>query len=251
MHCSRRWVSLLEATAPHLETLWLRINTHRPGSRFPTAFIALPNNFLASHPRLRRLVLENAFLLQLDPRSSTLSHSSRCSPSTHPLRTLHCCLVPTHKQLLDCLLLMPALEELNLAHCLPYVIPTPSPRAVHLGRLRALTLQDRVDRCHQVFHSLGIPATATVKVVLWSCARTVQSRFSPKPPAHSSRIFIAPVVVSPPGAARAARAHSQSLPHTIAAAHTFYCLPGARSPRRPAQRHVCSTLGPGAFPMCS
>ncbi|KAI9445900.1 hypothetical protein H4582DRAFT_2069206 [Lactarius indigo] len=162
-----RWVSLLGTAAPHLETLWLCINPHRPGSLTNVA-LALPKNFLATHPRLRRVVLENALL-------------SSWAPGPHPLSQLVVLIVtapvliypaslmaftaPTHKQFLDCLSLMPALEELSLAHCLPGFTPIFSPRTVSLQRLRALTLQDRVDRCHQVLHSLKIPATAIVKIV--------------------------------------------------------------------------------------
>jgi hypothetical protein len=163
---SRRWVNLLEAAAPHLETLWLRINPHRPGT-LHNAFIALPDNFLASHPRLRRLVLENAFLLSWSPGPNPLSQLTVLTVTPPPANVYVGFVVPTHKQLLDCLLLMPELEELSLAHCLPTVIPAPSPRTVHLLRLRTLTLQDHLDRCHQVFHSLSIPAKAIVKVVLW------------------------------------------------------------------------------------
>ena len=163
---SRRWVSLLEATAPVLETFWLRINPHRPGS-LPNAFIALPDNFLATHPRLRRVVLENAFLSSWSPGPHPLSQLTVLTV-TQPLASVAVFSVPTHKQLLDCLLHMPALEELSLAHCLPPVTPAPPyPRTVIVQRLRALTLQDRVDRCQQVFHSLSIPATAIVKVMLW------------------------------------------------------------------------------------
>ena len=159
---SRRWVNLLEAAAPLLETLWLRINPHRPGT-LPNAFISLPENFLASHPLLRRLVLENAFLSSWSPGPHPLSQLTVLTVTPPPNAAFF---VPTHKQLLDCLSLMPELEELSLAHCLPPVVP-PLQRTVLLYRLRTLTLQDSLDKCHQVFQSLSIPATAIVKVILW------------------------------------------------------------------------------------
>ena len=158
------WVSLLETTAPLLETFWLHINLHQSGS-LPNIPIALPDNFLATHPRLRRLVLENAFL-------------SSWSPGPHPLSQLVVLIVtapapgiatsttPTHDQLLDCLLLMPALEELNLANCLPPFTLTSksSPRTVSLPCLRALTLHDLVDRCNQALRSFYIPLRASEMV---------------------------------------------------------------------------------------
>ncbi|KAH9052534.1 hypothetical protein EDB87DRAFT_501912 [Lactarius vividus] len=164
---ARRWVSLLQTPAPHLETLWLCLNPHRPGS-LPNIALALPKNFLATHPRLRRIVLENALLSSWAPGPSPLSHLVVLIVTTSGpvlINPASPFITPTHEQILSCLSFMPALEELNLAHCLPPFTPTFSPRTVSLRRLRALTLQDRVDRCHQMFHSLKIPATAIVKVV--------------------------------------------------------------------------------------
>ncbi|KAH9048662.1 hypothetical protein EDB83DRAFT_2676925 [Lactarius deliciosus] len=164
---ARRWVSLLETAAPHLETLWLCVNPHRPGS-LPNVALALPQNFLATHPRLRRVVLENALLSSWAPSPSPLSHLVVLIVTAPVLicpSSLMAFTIPTHEQILRCLLLMPALEELSLAHCLPPFTPTFSLRTVSLRRLRALTLQDRSDRCHQMLHSLKIPATALVKMV--------------------------------------------------------------------------------------
>ncbi|KAH9048661.1 hypothetical protein EDB83DRAFT_2676924 [Lactarius deliciosus] len=75
---------------------------------------------------------------------------------------------PTREQLLECLLLMPALQELRLKHCLPHISPTYSPRTVSLSRLHTLTLHDRVDRCYQVLSQVDIPPAARVKVCCWS-----------------------------------------------------------------------------------
>ena len=160
------WVSLLETTAPFLETFWLRINLHRSGS-LPNTPISLPYNFLATHPRLRRVVLENAFLSSWSPGPHPLSQLVALIV-TAPVPSTAASTMPTRKQLLECLLLMPALEELNLANCLPPFTPisVSSPRTVNLPRLRTLTLQDCVDRCHQVLQFINMPATANVKIIL-------------------------------------------------------------------------------------
>ncbi|KAH8981137.1 hypothetical protein EDB92DRAFT_2107027 [Lactarius akahatsu] len=167
---ARRWVSLLEAAAPLLETLLLRVNLHRSGL-LPSTPIALPDNFLTTHPRLRRIVLENAFisswalgslpLAQLTSLTITALDQRNTMDPTPPV-------TPTREQLLECLLLMPALQELRFKHCLPHISPTYSPRTVSLSRLHTLTLHDRVDRCYQVLSQLDIPPAARVKVCCWS-----------------------------------------------------------------------------------
>jgi len=170
---ARRWVRLLETSAPLLETVWLRINSHRPDSRRSNDLpVALPCNFLATHPRLRRIVIENAFFSNwfLGPHPpSQLVVFRITAPNPNQTAERSVLAVPTHKQLLDCLSLLPALEELALEHCLPhyYLNPVFCPRHVSLPRLRALTLQDHFDRCHQVLKSLNIPPTAVVKTLLW------------------------------------------------------------------------------------
>jgi hypothetical protein len=214
---ARRWVSLLEATAPHLETFWLRIHTHRPGS-LPNSTLALPNNFLATHPRLRRVVLESAYFSSWTPGLHPLSQLTVLTVHPSPA-DLALFLVPTHKQLLDCLLLMPALEELSLAHCLPYVTPTSSPPAVFLGRLRALTLQDRVDRCHQMFHSLGIPATATVKVILWSWPALSNLDFQRSLPSLFAHLYRTGAAISTRGNQGSSRALSLSTTYNSGRTH--------------------------------
>ena len=167
---TRRWVSLLETAAPLLETLLLRINLHRSGS-LPNTPIALPDNFLATHPRLRRIVLENAFLSSWTLGSHPLAQlASLTIIAPDPRHTTdHSALVtPTRDQLLECLLLMPALQELRLEHCLPHIAPTYSPRTVSLSQLHTLTVQGCVDRCCQLLSLLDIPPAATMKVCCWS-----------------------------------------------------------------------------------
>ncbi|KAN0127159.1 hypothetical protein V8E53_015029 [Lactarius tabidus] len=167
---SRRWVSLLEATAPLLETLWLRINLHRSGL-LPNTPIALPDNFLATHPRLRRLVLENAFFSSWALGSYPLAQLvflTIIAPDPRHVADSSTLVLPTREQLLDCLFLMPALQELRLEHCLPDLASTYSPRTVSLLHLRTLTAYDCVDRCYQVLSQLDIPPTATMKVCCWS-----------------------------------------------------------------------------------
>ncbi|KAH9170440.1 hypothetical protein EDB89DRAFT_1306448 [Lactarius sanguifluus] len=167
---ARRWVSLLETAAPLLETLLLRINLHRSGLRSNTP-IALPDNFLTTHPRLRRIFLENALLSSWALGSLPLAQLASLTITTlDPRNTMDPTtpVTPTREQLLECLLLMPALQELRLKHCLPHISPTYSPRTVSLSRLHTLTLHDRVDRCYQVLSQLDIPPAARVKVCCWS-----------------------------------------------------------------------------------
>lgn len=169
---ARRWVILLETSAPLLESFWLRINLHWSGS-LPNTPIALPDNFLATHPRLRRVVLENATLSSWALGSHTLSQLSFLTiVAPNPRRitdsSSESVVLPTLEQFLDCLLLMPALQELRLEHCLPSISPTYSPRTVSLPDLHTLTVRDCVDRCYQVLSRLDILPTATMKVKCWS-----------------------------------------------------------------------------------
>ena len=167
---SRQWVGLLEATAPVLETFWLRINLHRSDS-LPNSPIALPENFLATHPHLHRVVLENAFLSSWAMGSRPLAHLiflTIIAPDSRHETDSSELVLPTREQLLDCLLLMPALQELRLEHCLPELASTYSPRIVSLPHLHTLTVHDCVDRCYQVLSQLDIPPTATMKVCCWS-----------------------------------------------------------------------------------
>ena len=180
---ARRWVRLLETSAPLLETVWMRINSHRPDSRRSSDLpVALPCNFLATHPRLRRVIIENAFFsswsLGIHPPSQLVVFSIT-APNPNQTSERSLLALPTHRQLLDCFSLMPALEELALEHCLPfYYLNRPLwPRPVSLPRLRALTLQDHSDRCYQMLMSLSIPPTTTVKALLWNRSPLPNLRF--------------------------------------------------------------------------
>ncbi|KAF8263587.1 hypothetical protein EI94DRAFT_571624 [Lactarius quietus] len=200
---SRQWVGLLEATAPALETFWLRINLHRFDS-LPNVPIALPDNFLATHPRLRRLVLENAFLSSWALGHQPLAHLVFLTiiapdPRHHGTDDSAPIVLPTREQLLDCLLLMPALQELRLEHCLPHIASTYSPRTVSLPHLHALTVRDCVDRCYQLLSQLNIPPTATMKIL-------------PLLSTHLSSTGTAPPLARAAGAALAARTLSRSPP---------------------------------------
>jgi hypothetical protein len=167
-----RWVILLETASPLLETFWLRVKLH-PSDSLPNTPVSLPDNFLATHPRLREVVLENASLssweLGPQPLSQLVSltiispdpcniHDSDYSKS----------ILPTRELFLDCLHLMPALQELHLENCLPNVTPTYLPRTVSLPHLQSLNVRDHVDRCLEVLSQLYIPPTAKIKACCWS-----------------------------------------------------------------------------------
>jgi hypothetical protein len=236
---SRRWVSLLEATAPLLETLWLRINLHRSGL-LPNTPIALPDNFLATHPRLRRLVLENAFFSSWALGSYPLAQLvflTIIAPDPRHVADSSTLVLPTREQLLDCLFLMPALQELRLEHCLPDIASTYSPRTVSLLHLRTLTAYDCVDRCYQVFSQLDIPPMATMKVCCWSTHPHSELdclRILPLLSAHLSRTALAhPLAWAAAGTALAARTLSRSPPPTNNDGHTHFVLSAWRAFTRP------------------
>ncbi|KAH9052533.1 hypothetical protein EDB87DRAFT_1835844 [Lactarius vividus] len=195
---ARRWASLLQTAAPLLETLLLRIDLHRSVLR-PNTPIALPDNFLATHPRLRRIVLENVFLSSWALDSLPLAHlTSLTITALDPRHTMEPStpVTPTREQLLECLLLMPALQELRLEYCLPHISPTYSPRTASLSRLHTLTLRDRVDRCHQILSQLDIPPVARVRCAAGPCIHVpswTAFKYSP----YSPRIYPAPAPSSP------------------------------------------------------
>jgi hypothetical protein len=56
-----RWVHQPESAAPLLVVFWLRVDPHRPSSRHDVA-VPLPRNFFSTHPHLRRVFIEGAFL---------------------------------------------------------------------------------------------------------------------------------------------------------------------------------------------
>ncbi|KAI9449012.1 hypothetical protein BJY52DRAFT_1228020 [Lactarius psammicola] len=193
------WVCLLETAAPFLEELWLRIDPHDPGT-LPDAPIALPDNFLATHPRLRRLVIEEAFLASWVPGTGPLKQLvtlSIAAPDPRHAASRAASVLPTHEQLLECLELMPVLEVLCIEHCLPAFVSTFSSRTVSLPHLRVATLADRVDRCRQVLDALDVPPATIVTVRCWSVSPPSELdclRILPSLAAHLSR----PILSTPP-----------------------------------------------------
>lgn len=169
------WVRLLETAAPLLEVLWLRVYPHRPGTRHDVP-VPLPHNFLFTHPRLRRLIVDGAHLaswaVSPAPPLAALTLLNVCTPD--PRKTSSAAdsadLVqpPPLDEFLDCLAHMPALTTVALSYCLPPLARGYSPRTVSLLHLRTLSIHDRVDRCRQVLDALDVPPTTTIKVTCWS-----------------------------------------------------------------------------------
>ncbi|KAH9039109.1 hypothetical protein EDB85DRAFT_1887581 [Lactarius pseudohatsudake] len=123
------WTGALGAPAPFLEELWLRIEPHYPGT-LRDAPTTLPENFLATHPRLRRLVLEEAALTSWVPGPRPLTQFvtlTIAAPDPRHALSRATSVVPTREQLLECLSLMPVLEVLCLEHCLPAFVSAFSP----------------------------------------------------------------------------------------------------------------------------
>ena len=183
------WTPLLKAAAPLLEVLWLCIDPHEHGSALPNAPIALPDNFLATHPRIRRLYLEQAFLANWVHGPSALTQLVVFSihapdPRSSPISAATT--LPTREQLLDSLALMPALEVLHLEHCLPAFVPAFSARTVSLAHLRTATLTDRVDRCRQLLDALDLHSTTRISVRCWSVSPLDTLRILPTLAAHIS-----------------------------------------------------------------
>jgi hypothetical protein len=166
------WVRLLETAAPLLEAFCLRVDVHRPGTRH-NVVVPLPPNFLATHPRLRRLNVNGAILSSwaTPPGGlplSSLTHLSILAPDPRKIVERAELVVPTHSEFLDCLSQMPALESLVLSHCLPPFATAYSTRTVPLPQLRFLNFHDRVDRCRQALDALNISPKATIKISCWS-----------------------------------------------------------------------------------
>ena len=166
------WVRLLETAAPLLEVFGLHVDVHRPGTRHDVA-VPLPRNFLATHPRLRRLNVHGAFLSSWATPAeglplSSLTYLSICAPDPRKIVERADLVVPTHNEFLDCLSQMPALDTLLLSHCLPRFATSYSTRTVPLPHLRSLYFHDRVDRCRQALDALAVPTTTTIKVSCWS-----------------------------------------------------------------------------------
>ena len=166
------WVRLLETAAPLLEVLWLRVDPHRPGMRHDVA-VPLPSNFLATHPRLRRLFVDGALLsswaIAPGVPLASLTLLSICAPDPRraPIERAEF-VVPPLDEFLDSLLHMPALETITLSHCLPSFARAFSQRTVPLPHLRTINIHDRVDRCRQVLDALDVPPTTIIKISCWS-----------------------------------------------------------------------------------
>ncbi|KAI9463936.1 hypothetical protein F5148DRAFT_1286004 [Russula earlei] len=164
------WVRLLETAAPLLESFWLRVDPHRPGAWHDVP-VPLPPNFLATHPRLRCVIVDGAFLsCWVVPAQSlaSLTLLSICAPDPRKFMERTELVVPKHDEFFGCLVAMPALETIVLAHCLPSFAPSYSSHAVPLAHLRTLSIHDRVDRCRQVLDALDLPPMTTIKVLCWS-----------------------------------------------------------------------------------
>jgi hypothetical protein len=174
---------------------------HRPAQ--PRRPIALPDNFLATHPRIRRLYLEQAFLASWVPGPSPLTQLVVFSivapdPRNAPIRAAT--VLPTREQLLECLSLMPMLEVLSLEHCLPTFVSAFSQRTVSLPHLRMITLADRVDRCRQALDALDLPPATRISVRCWSISHPSELdtlRIIPSLAAHLSRHPITITSTSP------------------------------------------------------
>ncbi|KAH9176104.1 hypothetical protein EDB89DRAFT_201167 [Lactarius sanguifluus] len=236
------WVCVLGSPAPFLEELWLRIDPHYPGT-LPDAPIALPENFLATHPRLRRLVLEEAFLSSWVPGPCPLTQFVRLTivaPDPRHALSRATSVVPTREQLLECLSFMPVLEVLCLEHCLPAFVSAFSPRTVSLPHLRVLTLEDRVDRCRQVLEALDFPPAAVITVRCWSVSPPSELdclRILPSLATHLSR------------SAGSGGPHALTLASTSSDGRTLLTLTAWRAFATPTVAEDCETYnGPNASP---
>ena len=245
-----RWVRLLETSAPLLEQFWLFIDPHDLGS-LPDAPIALPDNFLATHPRLRLVYLDQAFLASWAPGPHTLTQLvafSIVAPDPRHAASRAASALPTREQLLECLSLMPVLETLYLEHCLPAFVPAFSPRTVSLPRLKVATLADRVDRCRQVLDALDVPPAARVVVRCWSVCRPSELdclRILPSLAAHLSR----PVVDTPPPLSSSGGPHALTLSSRSSDGRTLLTLTAWRAFATPTVAEDCEPYaGPPESP---
>jgi len=232
------WVRLLETAAPLLEVFWLRVDPHRPGARHDIA-VSLPRNFLATHPRLRRIIIDGAFLSSWAVPTQPLASLTLLNigvPDPRKFLERAEVILPTHAEFLDCLLGMPALETLVLEHCLPPFATAYSTRVVPLPRLRALNIHDRVDRCRQVLDALDLPYTATIRVSCWSICPPSEHdclRILPSLSVHLCREDARTSHPSPPagdnGNGSGVGPHALSLSSTSIDGHTEFTLAAWRS----------------------
>lgn len=156
----------------HHLTLGPHPRDRRPGTRH-NVVVPLPRNFLATHPRLRRLNINGAFLSSwaTPPGGlplSSLTYLSILAPDPRKIVEHAELVVPMHDEFLGYLSQMPALESLILSHCLPPFATAYSTRTISLPNLRSLNFHDRVDRCRQAFDALSIPPNTTIKISCWS-----------------------------------------------------------------------------------
>jgi hypothetical protein len=189
------WAVPLKTASPLLETFWLRVKPHQSRS-LPNTPIALPDNFLATHPRLRQVVLENAFLSSWDlgpqPLAQLASLTIIAPDPRYDTDYYLASTLPTREQFLDFLKLMPALQELHLENCLPDVAPTYLPRTISLPHLRTLIVRDHVNRCYEVLTQLDIPPVTKIKACCWSllrCSVLECLRILPLLATHLSRTY--------------------------------------------------------------
>ncbi len=244
------WVCLLETAAPFLEDLWLSIDPHDPGT-LPDAPIALPDNFLATHSRLHRLILEEAFLASWVPGPGPLTQLvilTIAAPDPRHATSRAASVLPTREQLLECLSLMPVLEVLCLKHCLPAFVPAFSPCTVSLPYLRMATLADRVDRCRQVFDALDIPPETIITVRCWSVSPPSELdclRILPSLAAHLSR----PNPATPPPPTSSVGPHALSLSSASSDGRTLLTLTAWREFATPTVAEDCESYsGPNLDP---
>ncbi|KAI9435821.1 hypothetical protein H4582DRAFT_2079450 [Lactarius indigo] len=244
------WVCLLETPAPFLEELWLRIDPHYPGT-LPDTPIALPENFLETHPRLRRLVLEEAFLASWVPGPHPLTQFvtlTITAPDPRHALSRAATVLPKREQLLECLSLMPALEVLCLEHCLPAFVPAFSPCTVSLPHLRIVTFADRVDRCRQVLDALDIPPAAMITVRCWSISPPSELdclRILPSLAVHLS----SPVPATPPLPTGNGGPHALALSSASTDGRTLLTLTAWRAFSTPTVAEDCEIYtGPKASP---
>ena len=233
------WVPLLHAAAPLLESLWLCVYPHSSDN----TPIALPDNFLATHPRIRHLYLEQAFLASWAPGPGPLTRLvsiTVSAPDPRHAPTRAATVVPTREQLLECLSLMPVLEVLCLEHCLPAFVPTFSTRTVPLPHLRAATLVDRVDRCRQLLDALDVPPAAKLTVRCWSAS----------PPSDLDTLRILPSLsahLSRPGPGTVGGPHALALSSASTDGRTQLTLSAWRAFATPTVAEDCeSYAGPKA-----
>ncbi|KAI0262780.1 hypothetical protein BC834DRAFT_374372 [Gloeopeniophorella convolvens] len=178
------WIRLLETAAPLLESLSVTVNLHLPDTTRDNP-VPIPENFLSTHPRLRKLSLLWTFLSDWTACSLPLLTALNIdAPDPQNFLDRRNLVLPSHEQFLDCMQQMPALETVHLSHCLPPLSPMYSTRTVSLQNLKSLFVRDRVDRCRQVIEALDFPESTSIAVHCWS----------PLPPSEYDCLRIVPTL---------------------------------------------------------